>query len=383
MKVSKGPGDVITQDMRTRRQFISDLAAIPIAAGVVSASKLQSDRHDAPVTHLPKRGAYRVDALCYEPILTASAVENAINGGLTAAVLDINASPREFVYAVRELSRWKARFNNAGGRFVSVLKASDFDRARTERKLGIVLACQDASILGSSLAEWQMNLNLFHGLGLRVLQLTHNARTHWADSFMEKRDGGLSRAGEQLVEEMNKLGMIIDLSHCSRQTLLDAVQISKKPCSVTHAGCRTLADTARNKSDEEIRAIGKAGGFFGVYNMTTWLTELPNASLDTVIRHIDHAVQLIGANRIGFGSDGALDKLDAASELTRMARVQKVNAGTPSAEWEVRHVRVPELNASDRLKVLAEALAKRGYKDAHIEGIIGTNFVNLLQTVCG
>lgn len=366
--------------MPTRRTFVSGLAAAGLLATLPRQAWAGAD--DGTGEAVDNIGI-TVDALCYEAALTPRMIDNAIQSALNAVVFDIAAWPREYDNAVRELGRWAERFGEADANVLAVRQVSDFKRAKQERKLGIVLACQDATILGSSMADFEASLRLFHTLGLRVLQLTHNGRTHWADSYMEKRDGGLSLAGERLVVAMNQLGVIIDLSHCSRQTLLDAVKASTKPCAVTHAGCRALAPTARNKTDEEIRALGQAGGFFGVYNMTTWLTSGPAASLDTVLNHIDHAVQLIGPLRVGFGSDGALDRLDAQAELERMGNVQKRNSGGPSAEWPVRHVRVPELNAPGRLKALADGLARRGYSDAHIDGITGGNFIRLFERVCG
>jgi membrane dipeptidase len=175
--------------------------------------------------------------------------------------------------------------------------------------------------------------------------------------------------------------MLVDLAHCSPQTLFDAVALSSKPVAVTHAGCRKLAPTLRNKSDEEIKALGKNGGFFGVFNMTTWLTNRETASIADVVAHIDHAVQLIGPQHVGFGSDGSLDKHDAEAETQRMARVQQygTNPGGPSFEWPVRHVRVPELNAPDRLTRLGEALSKKGYRDADVQGICGGNFARVFR----
>lgn len=358
-----------------RRSFIGSLASAVFVTNLPLSVSAQT------------KNKIHVDSLCYAENSVKNFqpefIERVIQGGLTTAVLDIGIYPREFAAAEKELVIWDAKFKETETKLLSVLKADDFEHAASEKKLGIVLACQDATILGTSLGNWQANLNLFYKYGLRVLQLTHNARTHWGDSFFEKRDGGVSLGGEQLISKMNELGMVVDLSHCSPNTLFDAVQISKKPCVVTHAGCKKLAPTKRNKSDEEIRALGKSNGFFGVYNMTTWLTSAPTADINTLIDHIDHAVQLIGANKVGFGSDGGLEKLDAVNELARMARVQKNNAGGPSAEWEVKHVRVAELNAANRLTILAEGLAKRGYSDAQIEGITGKNFVRLFKDVCG
>ncbi len=131
-----------------------------------------------------------------------------------------------------------------------------------------------------------------------------------------------------------------------------------------------MAPTKRNKSDAIIRALGQSGGFFGVFNMSTWLTSEPQVTINTLIDHIEHAVQLIGAQQVGFGSDGGLSGLNAEKEQERMALVQRLNAGGPSAEWTVHHTRVPELNAPNRLAVLGEALSARKFKDQDIAGIL-------------
>ena len=98
--------------------------------------------------------------------------------------------------------------------------------------------------------------------------------------------------------------MLIDLSHCSPRTTLQAIELSTRPCAITHAGCRALHETARNKTDEEIRAVAEKGGFFGVFPMSVWLTMRPTTSVDDVVDHIDHAVKVAGVEHVGFGSDG-------------------------------------------------------------------------------
>lgn len=352
-----------------RRTFLGGLAASALAP--ISAQAAER-RH------------FHLDALSYLlEELSPTTVQAALDGGLDAAVLDLFAFPREPEPTAKELANWAKRVADPAMKVMLVRRSADFAAAREAGKLGIVLASQDASILGAAMGNFERRLKAYHDQGLRVLQLTHNERTPFADSYMEKRDGGLSRSGARLVGLMNQLGMMIDLSHCSRQTLFDTVAASTKPCIVTHAGCKALAPTARNKSDDEIRAIGKSKGFFGIFNMTVWLTNGPAASMSTVLDHIDHAVQLIGADHVGFGSDGALDSLDSKAETDRMARVQRSNAGGPSAEWPVRHVRVPELNAPDRMSRLADALAARRYSDAQIAGIVGGNFLRIFGEVCG
>jgi membrane dipeptidase len=372
--------------MLTRRRFLA-AGALAGAATLLDAPRLfsqsgpASDRADG-IDALYAR-SLAIDTLSIGDDLTADVVNAVVAAGLTAVVFDIPLYPRDHEGAVNKLAEWNSFFLSTKLPVMRVENSGDLAAAKREKKFGVILACQDASILGAGSADYIASFEMFHRLGLRVLQLTHNNRSAFGDDYMEKHDGGLSYAGAELVGAMNRLGAVVDLSHCSRQTLLDTVALSKKPCMVTHAGCKALAATARNKSDEEIKALGAAGGVFSVYDMTTWLTEQPTASLDTVLDHVDHAAKLIGADHVGFGSDGAIDKLDATAETKRMAQVQKDHAGDPSFEWPVRHVRVPELNSPARLHALAQGLARRGYKDADIAGIIGGNFARLFQQVCG
>ena len=227
----------------------------------------------------------------WNPDDISDAVRKATAGGIKAIVFDA-IFPREFSDAVNRFADLQDLFSRPHSPAMAILKAEDFNKANKANQLGVVLACQDASILGSPLRA-TANLEMFYSLGLRVLQVTHNVRTQWGDSCIEKRDGGLSHAGENLISTMNRIGMIIDLSHCSHQTLLDSVSLSTQPCAVTHAGCKALAATARNKSDEEIRAIAASGGYFGIFNQLNWLTNKPGGNINALLDHIDHAVQLI------------------------------------------------------------------------------------------
>ncbi len=313
--------------------------------------------------------------------------KQAIEAGLTAVVVDIPAFPRNLPNAIQAMTEWNAALRKQDSGMIKVLKASDVEAAKQQKKLGIILASQDASILDASTASVYdyniQNLYLFYDLGLRVLQLTHNERNALGDSFREKSDAGLSRLGERVVEEMNSLGMVIDLSHCGDKTTLEAIQLSKKPCAITHAGCRSLYPSLRNKTDEHMRALSEKGGVFGIYNMTLWLTDRETSSINDVINHIDHAVKVGGVDHVSFGSDGPVLELQLEDELKGMQSYAERNLGLPGAERIPSHVRVPELNSPKRLFNLAEALSKRGYKNAGIEKIIGGNFVRLFKEICG
>jgi|CXWL01.1.fsa_nt_gi membrane dipeptidase len=324
-----------------------------------------------------------VDMLCYGPASERGAFEALRDTGDTAIVLDLGAFPRVYDRAKAELEALNAMESEPSGPIRIVRVSADFERARAERRLPVVLASQDASILGTAFEDFRGRLTEFHGLGLRVLQLTHNQRTPFGDGFMEPRDGGLSMAGAHLVRHMNETGVMVDLSHCSRNTLLDVAEITTKPLLISHAGVHALAPTRRNKTDEEIALVAQSGGVFGVFGLTTWLTNGPDGGGARVLDHIAYVAERFGAQHVGFGSDGLPDRVDAAAETERMGRVQQANAGGPSAEWPVQHTRAAEFNIPGRMTALRTALRRCGFSRGDASAIAGGNFMRVFAASVG
>jgi membrane dipeptidase len=196
----------------------------------------------------------------------------------------------------------------------------------------------------------------------------------------------LSILGHRVVERRTELGMLVDLSHCGDRTTAEALERSKKPCAITHAGCRAVYASGRNKPDELIRAMADKGGVFGVFNMSVWLTDKPTVVLDDLLVHVDHAVKVAGVEHVGFGSDGNVLRTggrEPQGDLEGFKRFVERNKGLPGAEQLPRHMHVAELTGPDRLLRLAEGLERRGYKPADIEKILGGNFVRLLRDTLG
>ncbi|HEX2218644.1 MAG TPA: membrane dipeptidase [Gemmatimonadales bacterium] len=313
-------------------------------------------------------------------------VDAVIEAGMTGAIVDMSMYPRSFNNAIQALAGWNAAFRR-NPKLLKVTRGDDLRAAEGAKRFAIVLACQDAAILdASTVSVMRSNIDLlgvFFDLGLRVLQLTHNERNAVGDSFREKVDAGLSRLGEEVVPAMNELGMLIDLSHCSRLTTLQAARLSSKPVAITHAGCRALHPSARNKTDEEIRAVAEKGGYFGVFNMSLWLTERQTTSIDDLLAHVDHAVKVAGIDHVGFGSDGPIVSSDVPpdQELAGYRAAYERNQGLPGAEAVPHHVTVRALNTPRRLDLLAHGLARRGYGEAAVEKIIGGNIARVLREV--
>lgn len=371
----------------SRRAFLCRTASFAAGlAGGAPAAAFQAVTGPAEPSASPPRPLALDSMTLSGPTFDARA---AVAAGLDAVVADLRAYPRNFAGAVEALADWCDAFRRPDSGFLRVTRAADLDAAARQGRLGVILACQDGTALDSSTVSVDdrnmRNLRFFHELGLRVLQLTHNERNALGDSFRERSDAGLSLLGEKVVAEMNELGMLIDLSHCGDRTALEAIRLSRKPSAVTHAGCRAVFATGRNKSDETIRALADRGGYFGVFAMSVWLTGDERPAVDHVVDHLDHVVKIGGIEVAGFGSDLPAPGEPAPPEilLEGHRQYQRRNAGLPGSEREPRHVLVPELNPPDRLRTLAAALTRRGYKADAIDRITGGNFRRVFREVCG
>ena len=304
------------------------------------------------------------------------------SSGMTYAFYDVSITPngRGFDDCTRSVALWNYAVARNSDAVTRACSAAEILKAKAEGKHAMVYLFQDAYPLERDISR----VRLFYDLGVRVIQLTHNTRNMVGDGYTDRVNGGLSDFGLQVVEAMNDLRMLIDLSHCGEQTTLDAIRYSKRPCAFTHAGCRALLATERNKTDGQIRALAEKGGVMGIFNMSCWLTDKDKASVEAVLDHVDHAVRIAGVDHVGFGSDGPMGGVQQLAEELN-GHIQFFRTNTVRTVYLRRpvQVRVPELNQPRRLVILADGLARRGYKDTDIEKIIGSNFFRLFKEVVG
>jgi membrane dipeptidase len=161
---------------------------------------------------------------------------------------------------MRFVSGWNSFLAGQDQNFMRIDSPADFDRVKTSGKVGILIGVQNSEHFRSV-----EDVELFHGLGQRVSQLTYNSRNLIGNGATERRDEGISDFGVAVVERMNKTGMAVDVSHCGDRTTLDAFEISKKPVLITHSNCRTLVPGhPRLKTDEAIKRVGTAGSIMGI-----------------------------------------------------------------------------------------------------------------------
>jgi microsomal dipeptidase-like Zn-dependent dipeptidase/gamma-glutamyl-gamma-aminobutyrate hydrolase PuuD len=196
---------------------------------------------------------------------------------------------------------------------------ADLHRLKAEGRKALVPAIENGYAIGKDLH----NLRRFRDLGVAYITLCHNGDNDVCDSAAGKREwGGLSPFGREVVSEMNRLGIMVDISHASEDTVADALSLSTRPIIASHSSCRTLCDHPRNLTDEQLRALANQGGVIQICLYDNFLTPTPPATIADAVRHINHAVRIAGIDHVGIGSDfdggGGIQGCNAVNELIRL-----------------------------------------------------------------
>jgi membrane dipeptidase len=307
-------------------------------------------------------------------------------GGISAVNLTLRSPIENFETTFDAFATWRARCADPNSGWLLVERATDIDRAKQAGKVGLIMGWQDTKMLGDKVER----LEAFRALGLRIIQLTYNEATPVGDGCLEKRNAGLSNFGHEVVAEMNRLGMAIDLSHTGEQTCLDTAAATKQPILLTHANARAVTNRVRNKSDEVIRAVAKTGGVIGasLHGFMNWDGNPANPpSLDLFLRHLKHIVNIAGIDHVGFGNDmAALESSEKANEILGMSftRYAGATADFVRAFGNTLEKRYPdELNNPRFLSRKTDALLKAGYTESEVEKIMGLNFRRVLGEIWG
>jgi membrane dipeptidase len=223
-------------------------------------------------------------------------------------------------------------------------------------------------------------------LGLRQVQLTYNVRNAVADGCLEPSDGGLSRLGRDLVAELSRCRMVMDLSHAGQATIAQAIALASRPPVISHTGCRDLNDHPRNVFDTQLRALADKGGVVGIYFMP-FLVKAGTAHGSDLIRHLEHAVSICGEDHVGLGTDGCVSAVTLDEEyrgrLRRKAATRAARGVAAPNEGADAYELIPEYNTPGKFRRLADDLARRGWPGPRIDKILGGNFARVYREVWG
>lgn len=299
--------------------------------------------------------------------------EDMRRGGLTAA--NCTCCVWEgFTETMRNVMRWKAWFREHPDLIKQVYTTTDIRTAKVENKTGIILGWQNVTGIEDQIGY----LELFKELGIGIIQIAYNTQNLVGTGCYEKKDGGLSDFGHDVVAEMNRLGILCDLSHVGPQTSEDVILASKQPVAYSHCLPAGLKSHPRNKSDAQLKFIVEHGGFVGVTMFPPFLKRGPDSTIDDYVEAIDYVIAICGEEHVGIGTDFTQgygrpffdwithDK-GYGRKLTEFGDVINPQGLRTISDW-------PNLTA---------AMERRGWPASRIERVIGGNWVNLLRTVWG
>ena len=352
-------------------------------ASIIARTSLARGFTDAPLSTLYS-GAVVIDSLCapftdMDSVPSAETLAAVRHSGITA--INYTISEPGFEDTVNNLAKLQELIARYPDTFLIVSRYSDISRAKRENKIGIMPGFQYSWFL----EENPERITTFRQLGVRIMQITYNNRGIFGDGCLEPGNAGLSKAGIAAIRKMNELGVAVDLSHSGYRTTSEAIAQSAKPVLISHSGCAAVYAHPRNKPDEILRSLADRGGYFGVYLMP-YLVASPTApTREHVLNHLVHAISVCGADHVGIGSDGAIEKTvltpEQKAEFDKdIARRKQLGIGAPG---EDRYPYVPDLNGPDHMEVIADELARRGQSSAVIEKVLGANFQRVIGEIWG
>ncbi|MGB7471872.1 MAG: membrane dipeptidase [Candidatus Acidiferrum sp.] len=370
-----------------RREFHSSFLKLSVSALLAPqlfAQTLPSVSADIPnIADLYQRSIV-IDSLCspFTEFLSSpnpDLVAVIRQSGITA--VNCNISERTFEGTLDNLAILESLVENFPATFTIVREHSEIAAAKRDKKLGLLLGFQYPDFFDAN----PERIDLFRKLGVRIMQLTYNNRSLFGDGCLEPGNAGLSKAGIAAVQKMNELGVAVDLSHSGYRTTSEGIAASAKPVLITHSGCAAVYAHPRNKPDDILKSLADRGGYFGVYLMPYLVASPTVPTHEQVLAHLLHAINVCGADHVGIGSDGSIQKVvltpaQISNFDADIARRKQLHIGAPG---EDRFPYVPDLNGPDHMQLIAEELARRGQPSSTIEKVLGANFQRTLAEIWG
>ncbi|MCI2398514.1 membrane dipeptidase [Aliiroseovarius subalbicans] len=291
-------------------------------------------------------------------------------GGVDAVHVTIayHENFRETVLNIEQWNRWFEQYPDL------ILKgrwASDVALARATNRTAIFFGFQNPSPIEDDIGL----VEVLHDLGARFMQLSYNNQSLLATGCYEAEDPGITRMGREVIAEMNRVGMVIDMSHSADRSTIEAAEMSRRPIAITHANPHAWAPALRNKRDEVIRAVTDKGGMLGFSLYPHHLKDKSACTLEGFCQMIADAAALYGAEHLGIGSDLCQDQPDSVVEWMRVGRwTKKIDYGEGSAAAP-GFPPMPDWFRDNRdFGNLEEGLTKVGMSANEVAGIIGGNW---------
>lgn len=317
------------------------------------------------------------DAIIFDGLIVSNwsraVFDDMRRGGLTAANCTCCVW-ENFADTMKNIARWNAWFREHDDVILKVRTTADIRRAKSEGRTGIVLGFQNVSAFEDQLGY----IRIFKDAGVGVAQLAYNTQNLVGTGCYESEDRGLSDFGREVVAEMNRVGMLCDLSHVGAKTSEDTILASEQPVAYTHCLPSGLKRHPRNKSDDELRFIADHDGFIGVTMFPVFLRRGNRSSVDDYVEAIEYVINVAGEDCVGIGTDHTQGY---GREFFEWITHDKGYARRLAEFGEI--VNPEGVRTIGELPNLTAAMARAGWPETRIRKVMGENWLGLLSRVWG
>ena len=281
----------------------------------------------------------------------------------------------EFVQRTKE---WEKFFSENSDLIFLGRNFKDIEKANLEKKTAIFFGFQNCSPIEDNIAL----VEKVHEHGCRFMQLTYNNQSLLATGCYEKNDSGVTNFGREAIKEMNRVGIVIDMSHSAEKSTFDAIEISEKPIAITHANPSFWYKAKRNKSNDLLKALGSSGGMLGLSLYPHHLKDGSNCTLENFCEMAAKTAEIIGAKNIGIGSDLCLNQPDRVVEWMRNGTWTKIKNYGEGSKNKPGFPKQPDWFLDARgFKNLDIGLKKVGFNENDVNGILGNNWYNFYKGI--
>ncbi len=291
-------------------------------------------------------------------------------GGLTGVHASLVAWENQ-AQALQKLGRIYRDFRTYGQWIRPVERVGDFHKAKQEGRVGLFLGFQNSTPLEGNLHM----VEVFHRLGVRAIQLTYNDLNEAGAGCYERKDVGLSQFGVDLVQEMNRVGMTVDLSHVGYQSTMDAIEVSEAPVWFSHVNPAGLVSHVRNKTDEQVRALVEKGGVVGANIFPPFLRHGYESTIDDLLDVIDYWVGLAGEDHVSIGLD--FTENHPADWFHWLMQGKRRDSDVTELPYPMHYPK--GIARADEFPNITAGLVERGYSDEAIGKILGGNVLRLFE----
>ena len=277
-----------------------------------------------------------------------------------------------------EIKKWEKLFHENSDLIFLGKNFQDIDKANKENKTAIYFGFQNCSPIEDDIKL----VEKVHQLGCRFMQLTYNNQSLLATGCYEKVDSGVTNFGREVIREMNRVGLVIDMSHSAEKSTLDAIELSEKPIAITHANPSFWHPAKRNKSSELLKILSDSGGMLGLSLYPHHLKDNTNCSLDSFCEMVAKTVEIMDVTKIGIGSDLCLDHPDTVVEWMRNGSWSKSKNFGEGSKKKPGFPKQPDWFLDARgFSNIEKGLKKVGFSDTETHGILGNNWYNFYKLI--